>query len=215
MTVTAGGFRYNPHEARRVPAERPRKPPSGLLDARPMQDPDHDDVQASQHGDRDAYTRIIERHQAAIVRQMRRFTPDVALREELAQDVFVEAWLSIGHFRPHAPFLHWLQTIATRVGYKYWKELQRRKRYVPLRDDDAAPAVEEEPSSLIPEDAAERLAGLLGRLAPEDRLVLTMTYFDGCSAGEIAERLGWNAALVRMRAFRARRKLKRWLEGKR
>lgn len=180
-----------------------------------MEDADRDDIERSQAGDRDAFTRVIERNQETILRQMRRFAPEAGVREELAQDVFVEAWLSLANYRPSAPFLHWLQTIATRVGYKYWKELQRRKRHVPVRDDDAVRVdLDESPESMIPEDAAERLTGLLARLPPEDRMVLTLTYFERLSAGEIAERLGWNAALVRMRAFRARRKLRRWLEKK-
>ncbi len=178
-----------------------------------MVDVDGADILASQAGDRDAFTRVIERHQETILRQMRRFTPEASVREELAQDVFVEAWLSVGNYRPRAPFLHWLQTIATRVGYKYWKELQKRRHHVPLREDDAAPAgLDESPAAMVPEDAAARLDGLLARLPPEDRMVLMLTYYEQRSAGEIAERLGWNAALVRMRAFRARRKLKRWLE---
>lgn len=180
-----------------------------------MHDADWEDIQKSRDGDREAFTRVIKRHSETILRQMRRFAPETGVREDLAQDVFVEAWLSLNNYQPRAPFLHWLQTIATRVGYKYWKELQRRRRHVPLRDDDARPLdPAEEPDALIPEDAARRLDATLALLAPEDRLVLTLTYYEGLSAAQIAERLGWNAALVRMRAFRARRKMRRWLEKK-
>lgn len=181
-----------------------------------MEDPDWTDIRACQAGDREAFTRVMARHGEAILRQMRRFTPEAGVQEELAQDVFVEAWLSVGHYRPKAPFLHWLQTLATRVGYRYWKELQRRRKWVPVREDDAARTSdpEEPPESLAPEDAAARLGEMLDRLPPDDRLVLIMTYYDNLSAGEIATRMGWNAALVRMRAFRARKKLRKWLTAK-
>lgn len=178
-----------------------------------MHDPDGEDIRASQTGDREAFTRVIERHRETILRQMRRFAPEEAIRDELAQDVFVEAWLSLANYRPQAPFLHWLQTVATRVGYRYWKELRKRRRHVPVREDDLPRrSTEEDPEGFAPEDAARRLRTLLERLSPEDRLVLTLTYFEQCPAAEIAGRLGWSAALVRMRAFRARRKLRRWLE---
>jgi len=181
-----------------------------------MDDPDWSDIQASQAGDRDAFTRVIVRHREAIVRQMRRFTADAGTREELAQDVFVEAWLSVGRYLPRAPFLHWLQTLATRVGYRHWKELQRRGRLVPLREDDRVGygLPDGDPEALEPREASARLRGLLDRLSPEDRMVLALHYFDGLSAGQIAERMGWSPALVRMRAFRARRKLKKWLTAK-
>ena len=180
-----------------------------------MDDADWSDVQACQAGDRDAFTRVMLRHRETILRQMRRFTADPDTREELAHDVFVEAWLSINKYRPQAPFLHWLQTLATRVGYRHWKELQKRRKFLPLRDDEslAEPSSRDDPEDWLPEHAAERLGALLERLAPEDRMVLTLTYFESLSANQIAERMGWNAALVRMRAFRARKKLKKWLTG--
>ena len=52
---------------------------------------------------------------------MRWFSRQPAVAEEMVQDVFVEAYLSLRGFRGSAPFAHWLQKIATRVGYRYWK----------------------------------------------------------------------------------------------
>jgi len=57
-------------------------------------------------------------------------------------------------------------------------------------------------------EAAQILHSLLARLPRADRLVLTLMYFDNCGTKEIAARMGWNRAMVKMRALRARRKLK-------
>ncbi len=51
---------------------------------------------------------------------MTRFTRDERMLEELVHDVFVEAYFSLDGYRGDAPFEHWLQRIATRVGYRYW-----------------------------------------------------------------------------------------------
>jgi len=53
---------------------------------------------------------------------------------------------------------------------------------------------------------------LLETLPPKDRLVLTLFYFEGWDMGEIAERVGWSRTLVKVRAHRARRKLRALLE---
>ena len=71
--------------------------------------------------------------------------------------------------------------------------------------------VREEPDGQ-PADAALLASKLLERLAPAERLVLTLLYFDECSTQEIAERMGWNRAMVKMRAYRARQKLKTIVE---
>ncbi len=169
------------------------------------------DIEASLSGDGRAYERLVKRYEARIAAQMWRFTRDERELEELVQDVFVEAYTSLGGYRARAPFLHWLQKIATRVGYRHWRR-QARERSTradlseldldTLRADD-----ESEPS-----EAAQVLHQLLGRLPPSDRLVLTLMYFDECDTREIAERTGWSRSLVKVRAHRARRKLGALLE---
>ena len=51
----------------------------------------------------------------------------------------------------------------------------------------------------------------LSKLAPEQRLVLTLLELEDRSVKEVAELTGWNAALVKVRAFRARSALKQVL----
>jgi DNA-directed RNA polymerase specialized sigma24 family protein len=86
-----------------------------------------EDVRLSRRGDSDAYTRLIKQHQPYVSRILWRFSRDRLVHEELVQDVFVEAYLSLGSYRQKAPFGHWLSRIATRVGYRYWKQMARRQ----------------------------------------------------------------------------------------
>ena len=126
--------------------------------------------------------------------------------EELVQDVFVEAYFSLKSYRGRAPLLHWLRKIGVRVGYKYWKEQAKTKAAVPLQEFDAIEA--EQAEALEPSEAAELLHALLARLPAADRLVLTLMYFEQCGTKEIAARMGWTRAMVKMRAHRARKKLR-------
>ena len=61
-------------------------------------------------GDPEAYRRLIERHQDHVARILWRFSRDRRTHEELVQDVFVEAYLSLGNYRGKAPFEHWLSS---------------------------------------------------------------------------------------------------------
>ncbi|MCC6143937.1 MAG: RNA polymerase sigma factor [Candidatus Hydrogenedentes bacterium] len=172
---------------------------------------DADDIGLSLAGDEAAFGRLIDRYEGLIGQQMWRFTRDRATHEELVQEVFVQAYLSLKGFRGQAPFEHWLRRIATRTGYRFWQEAaKRRGREAPL---DALPA---EPSVDPPgtaSEAAEYLFVLLETLAPQDRLVLTLHYFEQLDTQEIADRMGWSRTLVKVRAHRARAKLRRQLEA--
>ncbi len=91
------------------------------------------DLRAAADGDGDAYGRVIDRYQQTIARRMTRFTRDQRLLEELVHDVFVEAYFSLGGYRGDAPFEHWLQRIATRVGYRYWTRRGREPATVDVQ----------------------------------------------------------------------------------
>lgn len=162
------------------------------------------EIRASLAGDEAAYASLMERHQKAIGQLMWRFTRQRGEWEQLVQDVFVEAYFSLASFRGKAPFLHWLRRIATRVGYKFWTQRERRKRFVPLENVDAASI---EPDGRTPEEASALLDALLHQLPPPERLVLTMQYLEECSLDEVAERMGWTVGRVKMRAHRAKKKL--------
>lgn len=167
---------------------------------------DRKDIAACLSGDKDSYAKLVRRYETQITKLMWRFSRDPGVCEELVQEVFVEAYLSLKGYRGQAPILHWLRRIGSRVGYRFWKEQARMKSTVPLADFDAIEA--EAADTVDPSVAAEVLHSLLARLARPDRLVLTLMYFEQCGTREIAERMGWSRSMVKMRAFRARRKFK-------
>ncbi len=172
---------------------------------------DRHDIAACLAGDQAAYAQLMGRYQAQVFQQMWRFTRDADVQEELVQEAFIEVYRSLGGFKGQAPFLHWIRRIGTRVGYRYWK---RKARDTRLRDSIAEHKHEFEapPEAQEPSDAAEQLHGLLATLPAKDRLILTLMYFEDCDASDVAERMGWSANLVRVRAHRARQKLRKMLE---
>jgi RNA polymerase sigma-70 factor (ECF subfamily) len=173
----------------------------------PAVDPaDWADVQASLGGDGESYARLMQRHQQAIAAYLWRFTRDRNQWEELVHDVFVEAYLSLANYGGRAPLLHWLKRIATRVGYRYWQRRQQRRREMPLAEGAESLAAAPD-SAEDARQAAELVHGLLARLAPRDRLVLTLSYLEACSVAEMARLTGWSESLVKVQTHRARKRL--------
>lgn len=163
------------------------------------------DVHKAVNGDAEAFGSLVDCHFAAIGKQMRHFSRDATVCDELVQDVFVEAFLSLGTYRSEAPFEHWLSRIATRVGYRHWKQKKKEPIKVQLQDWDAiAPNVD----TLEHSEAADLLFDLLSRLKDKDRLILTLIYFENLDYVEVADRMGWNLTMTRLKTHRARNRLR-------
>jgi RNA polymerase sigma-70 factor, ECF subfamily len=172
---------------------------------------DWDDVQASLCGDGEAYARLVRRHQDDVAGYLRLFTRDRQVWEELTQEAFVQAYLSLRTFRGEAPLAHWLRKIATRVGYRHWKNQKRQQlRAQPLEEWE--PAVEAADSDTDSAQAAALVHATLARLAPRDRLVLPLMYLEQRSVADTASLVGWSQTMVKVQAHRARKKLRQLLE---
>jgi len=163
------------------------------------------DVRASLDGDGQAYARLVDRYQGRISAYLWRFTRNRTELEELVQDVFVEAYVGLAKFAGKAPLLHWLKRIATRVGYRFWKDRGRRDRdLVLMLDADSIAAIANDTTDA--RQIAEVVHVLLAALKPRDRLVLTLAYLEDFSVKEIARLTGWSEVMVKVQLHRARQR---------
>lgn len=173
---------------------------------------DAEDIVLSLNGDGNAYKRIVDRYQAHVSRIMWRFSRDHRTHEELVQDVFVEAYLSLRSFKSKAPLGNWLARIATRVGYTYWRQNKNKRTAQQFSLQEWDKIADTASVSADPTEAAELLHKLLARLGVRDRLVITLRYLEQCSVEETVQRTGWSATMVKVQSFRAKKKLKGLLQ---
>ena len=140
---------------------------------------------------------------------MWRFSRDRQVHEELVQDVFVEAYLNLHTYRGKAPFSHWLSRIATRVGYRHWKQMDKKRgqKHLSLQDWDQIAVDKAE--RMDPDDAAKLVHSFLAHLAPRDRMVLTLRYLEECDVNETAKQTGWSKTMVKVQTWRALRRLEK------
>jgi RNA polymerase sigma-70 factor (ECF subfamily) len=159
-------------------------------------------VRASLAGDERAYGGLVRRYQTRIFRLLGRFFRRPEDVEEAAQEAFLRAWQKLDTFRATAPFEHWLVRIALRCAFDRLRRMAPFEE--PLNDQLAAPAGDP--------DARLEVEGLLARLAPADRFLLVLLEEEGWAVAEVAAKLGWSRVNVKVRAHRARRRLRRLLE---
>lgn len=171
-----------------------------------MKNADWKNIKASLDGEADAYKRLVQQYEEQVTRLMWRFAPNKTNCEKLVQDVFVEAFFSLKTYKGRAPFLHWLKKIGTRVGYRFWKERDKSRQFLPLQDFDFVEQADTD--SIDPDQATEILHALLERLPSADRLVLMLMYFENYSIEEVSKQTGWTRSAIKSRAMRARKKIK-------
>jgi RNA polymerase sigma-70 factor (ECF subfamily) len=182
-------------------------------------------VRASVGGDEHAFAVLVRRYQGRVFRLAGRFFRQPQDVEEVAQETFLRAWLKLGTYSARAPFEHWLTRLCLRCAYDRLRRpaaRQGRRSRSASALATAPPAAGGGAPGDRPEEALEAPAAdptarlevqrLLARLAPADRFLLVLLEAEGWSVAEIAERLGWSKVNVKVRAHRARQRLRRVLE---
>ena len=151
-----------------------------------------------------------------VLRIVRAHLPRRSSEEDLAQEVFMKMFARIEQWRAQMPFEHWVSRVAVTTCLDALRHQKRRPelRWADLSENEA------EMLDHVLHDEADTGAGdavgarelahkLLETLKPADRLVLTMMDMEGRSVADVQAATGWSATLVKVRAFRARRKLRK------
>jgi RNA polymerase sigma-70 factor (ECF subfamily) len=173
-------------------------------------------LQRIRAGATDEFAELVRRHQARVFVILHRYERDAQRVEDLAQETFLKAWRALGQFDARAPFEHWISRIAVRTALDHLRREKKHRGNVGFDDlgEDALDWLrdENEKSELDSRSALEILELAMRELPPVDRVVITMQEIEGCSVKEIAAALGASGIAVRVRAVRARAKLKAALE---
>ncbi|MGC2062418.1 MAG: sigma-70 family RNA polymerase sigma factor [Thermodesulfovibrionales bacterium] len=173
---------------------------------------DEDLVKAALAGDDDAFAELVRRYKRKIFIIVSKFVRDDDELDDISQEIFVKMYKGLGKYRGDAPFEHWLSKLAVNACYDMLRKRQRDDNKVPLEMVEYSLRSSDNPGSNSNE-AWVMLRQALTELAPEDQLVITLLNLEGKSVREISELTGWSQAKVKVRAFRARTKLRKILGG--
>ncbi len=167
-------------------------------------------VAASRNGDEAAFGALVRRHQQRVFRLAGRFFRRHQEVEDVAQETFLRAWEKLASYRGDAPFESWLTRICLNCCYQ---RLRRAKPEDPMPEEGAM-APDSPHGSPVDErlDARRQVQRLLARLPATDRFILQLLHGEEWSVAEIAQSLGWTRVNVKVRAHRARVKLRKLVE---
>jgi RNA polymerase sigma-70 factor, ECF subfamily len=174
----------------------------------------------AQDGVESAFSEIVRRYSPRVFSVASRFFRQRSSVEEAAQEVFLKAFTQLKSFEGRGSMEGWLTRIATNTCLNILRSAKRRPESLvtDLTEDETTwlehqTAVGQTKSSveenLIAADLADRV---LEGLPPEDQLALLMIDGEDASVKEVAEVTGWSESKVKVRAFRARKKVREAME---
>ncbi|MBI5032885.1 MAG: sigma-70 family RNA polymerase sigma factor [Chloroflexi bacterium] len=171
---------------------------------------DRDLIASAQQGDRQAFTKLVCRHQGSVVSLIYRMCGDLRLAEDAAQEAFVRVWQNLKSYKPQYAFRSWLYRIATNVAL----DVLRRER--PTADLDSLSMADLRPSPEQSAEDNERAAYVrraIAQLSESLRVVLVLREYQDLSYQEIADALNIPIGTVMSRLNAARAQLRHELVG--
>ncbi len=168
-------------------------------------------------GERKAYAVLVERYKDLVHDLVCRMVGDPAEAEDISQEAFVQAYLSLGAFRRESRFSTWLCRIALNRCKDVLRRRGREVRVPASRDGephvlDVMDDRELPPVALERREREEILHRALARLPVRYREAVVLRHIEGLEYREIGAILGIPAGAAKVRTFRGREMLRRLLE---
>ncbi len=173
-------------------------------------------IQRAQANDRAAFNEIVLRYKSKVYNYISRMVPSAADAEDLTQETFVRAYISIRSFQSRASLNTWLFRIATNLCVDF-----SRKRKNQVATLSLSPVEEEGESqrdipdwafdpqkTLLNKELGVRLEAALAKLPEKLRTVVLLYDLEGLSYEEISVVVGAPLGTVKSRIFNARTQLR-------
>ena len=172
-------------------------------------------VAAVRQYDEAAAREMVRRLYPLVAKLVRSHRPRRTAEEDLCQMIFIKIFQNFSQFSGKVPLEHWVSRIAinTCINQIQAEKVRPELRHADLSEEEIA-VVENLSATLADLAPDQKFAArdlvehLLAGLKPVERLVIDLLYFQQHSVAEISKLTGWSASMVKVRAFRARRKMK-------
>src|SRR5438093_7309068 len=172
-------------------------------------------VQAALQHDDEAARELVRRLYPLLAKMVRSHRPRRTSEEALCQMIFIKIFQKLSQFSGKVPLEHWVSRIAvnTCLNQIESEKVRPELRQADLSEEEQAVvenlAVSSEELAPDRQLASRQLVEhLLQMLKPVERVVIDLLYLQGRSVEEIHKITGLGTAAIKVRAFRARQKMK-------
>lgn len=171
-------------------------------------------------GDQAAARELVDHLYPLVIKIVRSHLPRRVQEEDLAQEIYMKMFARMEQFQGAVPFTHWVSRIAVTTCIDHLRAQKRRPEFrwadLSEKEADLLDAVLTSDDEVAPDaahEAKELVNKLMAQLKPDDQMVIRLLDLEQKTIVEISGLTGWSKSLVKVRAFRARRKLRKLFEN--
>jgi RNA polymerase sigma-70 factor (ECF subfamily) len=180
---------------------------------------EEDSLRRIEQGDEVAARKLLHHFHPFVLKLVRAHLPRRISEEDLVQMIFIKVFHKLNQYTGRMPLEHWISRIAVNTCLNALKaeKIRPEWRLGDFSEEIAAgieklAATEVDTATNDDFDLARKLVTeLIAQLSPEDRLVITLLHLEEKSVEEIHALTGWSRSGIKVRAFRARAKMKKML----
>lgn len=166
-------------------------------------------VKKTLSGDKAAFNQLVAKYQTQVYGFAFNISRNFSDAEDLAQEAFLRAYLSLHQLREPAKFGNWLYKITQNICRRWLQKktnheeitrhirMNRMKEHVPAPDELAEA-----------KELQKRVRNAIDELPEQERLVVTLYYMDGLTQRDIADFVGVSESTVKRRLRSSKMKLK-------
>ena len=161
-------------------------------------------------GDEASFALLLDRYRGPVIHFLYRMTQNLAVAEELAQEVFLRVYRARGTYEPAAKFTTWLFRIATHLGLNWIRDGRNEKLRTSLDEEtsdgmarqipDGGASVEQE---LVYEVKLREVRQAIETLPAKQRAAVLMHKYEEMEYSQIARVLNCSESAVKSLLFRA------------
>src|SRR6266403_960435 len=180
---------------------------------------ERDCLRRIEQGDEIAARELLHHFYQFVLKLVRAHLPRQISEEDLVQMIFIKVFHKLDQYAGRMPLEHWISRIAVNTCLNALKaeKIRPEWRLGDFSEEIAAgieklAATEVDTATNDDFDLAKKLVTeLIAQLSPEDRLVITLLHLEEKSVEEIHALTGWSRSAIKVRAFRARARMKKML----
>lgn len=166
-------------------------------------------IALAQKGDIRAYESLVDNYKHMVFTLALRLVGNREDAEEVAQDTFLKVYSALASFKGESKFSTWLYRIAYRTGLDFLKKQRSQPQTKSFEKDikTAIPLTTEVWNELELKERRKTIKGAIEKLAKEDSCIIILFYYEELSLIEISEIMNIEANTIKVKLFRARKKL--------
>ena len=162
-------------------------------------------------GNQADFKALVDSYQNRVINICNGFLKNKEDAEDIAQEVFIEVYQSIGAFREEAKLSTWIYRISVRKSLDFIRKKKRKKRVLPAQNSFHDQGEKGPEKNLIDLEHAQILKQAVDSLPENQRIAITLNKYEGFSGREIADIMGVKLTAVEALLFRAKRSLQKKL----